>query len=111
MNWYLFQLQKLAEDEAGGIMMTEENWWCFGLCGLPVELRRYFSKPEYADTEAHGSQFAISNLAYFGKSHPLTEQEHRFIHAHMAFSGDEMHTPSFRNHQSRIKNSAKGRSK
>jgi len=90
-EWYLFQLQKTGqEDEAGWVMMTEEIDGA--LVSVPtVELRRYFSKPEYA--EPRGAWQVIRNSKFgFGKFTPADDADIVY-HAIMAFSGDEMYTP------------------
>ncbi len=90
-EWYLFQLQKTGQvDEAGWIMMTEEIDG--SLVSIPtLELRRYFSKPEYA--EPRGAWQVIRNSKFgFGKFTPADESD-TVYHAVIVFSGDEMHTP------------------
>lgn len=90
-EWYLFQLQKTGqEDEAGWIMMTEEVNGAL-VSVSTTELRKHFSKPEYA--EPRGAWQIIRNSKFgFGKFTPADEED-IVCHAVMVFSGDEMHQP------------------
>lgn len=90
-EWYLFQLEKTDND-------NEPNWSVmaegqdYGLMSVPTtELRRHFSKPEFA--EPRGAWQVIRNGKYgFGKFTPVDENE-PMGHAMMMFDGDEMLRP------------------
>lgn len=90
-EWYLYQLEKAEkEDEASWAIMSEGA--DYPLISVPTtELRRHFSKPEYA--EPRGAWQAIRNSKYgFGKFTPADANED-VSHAMILFSGDEMLMP------------------
>jgi len=90
-EWYLFQLEKTAEDnEPNWSIMAKDN--DYPLMSVPTtELRRHFSKPEYA--EPRGAWQIIRNGKYgFGKFTPVDPEE-PVGHAMIMFSGDEMLMP------------------
>lgn len=90
-EWYLYQLASDEDDK-------EPNWSImaegtdYSLTSVPTtELRRYFSKPEFA--EPRGAWQVIRNAKYgFGKFTPVDANE-PIGHAMMMFSGDEMLMP------------------
>ncbi len=90
-EWYLYQLEKTADD-------NEPNWSImaegtdYALTSVPTtELRRHFSKPEFA--EPRGAWQVIRNAKYgFGKFTPVDASEPEG-HAMIMFSGEEMLMP------------------
>ncbi len=90
-EWYLFQLEKTDEDnEPNWAIMAEDS--DYALMSVPTtELRRHFSKPEYA--EPRGAWQVIRNGKYgFGKFTSVNPDE-PVGHAMIMFSGDEMLMP------------------
>ena len=90
-QWYLYQLEHTAED-------SEPNWKImakgndYSLMSVPTtELRRHFSKPEYA--EPRGAWQVIRNSKYgFGKFTSIDSNE-PVGYAMIMFSDDEMLMP------------------
>ncbi len=90
-EWYLFQLAQTDNDnEPNWSVMGEEK--DYALMSVPTtELRRQFSKPEFA--EPRGAWQVIRNGKYgFGKFTPVDSNE-PVGHAMIMYSGDEMLMP------------------
>jgi hypothetical protein len=90
-EWYLYQLERTADDrEPNWAIMAKDG--DYPLMSVPTtELRRHFSKPEYA--EPRGAWQVIRNAKYgFGKFTPVDKNE-PVGHAMIMFAGNEMIMP------------------
>lgn len=90
-EWYLYQLEKIEKESETNWAIMAEDADCALISVPTAELRRYFSKPEYA--EPRGAWQVIRNSKYgFGKFTPVDTNEAE-SHAMILFSGNEMLMP------------------